>query len=290
MYINYIINGLCQGSIYALIAIGYTLIFGVTGLVTFCFGEVVMFGGFAGYYIFQLMGTNVPVAALGAFLLASLVGVFVHKLCYERFLTAPRHISLLCTIGMSTLLRNAAQLLFGTATKSMPTILAGQNIHIFGVRVSMLQLLIMGIVVFLSIFLSLFLNKTKIGAMLRCVKQDRTAAALMGIDASRITMIGNCIGSALGGVAGLLYCISYTSVYPTLGVSIGRIGFSAAVLGGMVSIPWAAAGGIIIGVLENLSIAWMPASLRTGVAYVFLIIVLIFLPQGVNSKGRRDKL
>lgn len=290
MYINYIINGLGQGSIYALIAIGYTLIFGVTGLVTFCFGEVVMFGGFAGYYIFSVLGTNVPVAAIGAFLLGSLVGLLVHKLCYERFLNAPRHISLLCTIGMSTLLRNAAQLIFGTATKSMPTILAGKNIYIFGVRVSVLQLLIMGIVVFLCIFLSLFLNKTRIGAMLRCVKQDRTAASLMGIDASRITMIGNCIGSALGGVAGLLYCISYTSVYPTLGASIGRIGFSSAVLGGMISIPWAAVGGILIGVLENLSIAWMPASLRSGVAYVFLIVVLIFLPQGVNSKGRSEKL
>jgi len=291
MYIvEQLINGLCQGGIYALIAIGFTLVFGITGLVTFCYGEIVMMGAYGSYFVFQWVGLNVPLAMLGAFLFSAFIGFFVYKICYERFLAVPHQISLLCTIGMSTLLTNLAQLVFGLETKSMPMLMAGMNIQIGEIRITYLQILIIGVVVLLCLFLSWFLNKTRIGAALRSVKQDRVATELLGIDSSRVMMIGNCIGSALGGIAGILYCISYMSISPTLGTSVGRIGFSAAVLGGLVNIPWAAAGGVIIGILENLSIIWIPASFRSGIAYVFLIIVLIFLPQGIASRKKRTKL
>lgn len=284
-----LMNGICQGSIYAMIAIGYTLIFGVTGLVTFCYGEIVMMGGFAAYYVFNWFGVVFPLALLGAFLFSAFVGFWVHKICYERFLSAPRHVSLLCTIGMSMLLRNLAQIFFSLDMKSMPTILAGKYFRLFGkLRITYLQILIMSIVVLLSVLLTLFLNKTRIGAALRCVKQDKKAAALLGVDASRMTLLGNCLGSGLGGIAGVLYCITYMSVSATMGSTIGRIGYSSAVLGGMTNIPVSAFGAVIIGILENLSIVFVSASLRNGVAFLFLIIVLIFLPQGIGSKKKGE--
>jgi branched-chain amino acid transport system permease protein len=188
---------------------------------------------------------------------------------------------------MSTLLKNLTQILFTSESRALPAILKGLKFKFLGVTVTYLQLVIIGTAILLCIALSFFLNRTRMGAAIRCVKQDRMAAALVGVDASRVTLFGNCLGSGLAGVAGLLYTIYYTTVNATLGTSIGRIGFSAAILGGMVSIPWAAVGGVVIGILENISIILIPANLKSGVAYLFLIVTLIFLPQGIQSRKRR---
>lgn len=156
-----ILNGVCQGMIYALMAIGYSTIVGVTGLVTFAYGEVVMIGAFAAYYCFEFFGAHLVPALLAGFLMAGLGGVVIHKVCYEHFFDAPRHISLICTIGMSMLLKNLAQILFGSQVKGMPTFFGGRFISLGGIRISFLQLLIFGLVIGLSAALSIFLNRTE---------------------------------------------------------------------------------------------------------------------------------
>lgn len=282
MYIlEQLINGLAQGAIFALVAIGFTMILGITGLVTFCYGEIVMIGGYASYYVFTYIGNNVPLAILAAFICSGLLGWIVHKVCYQKFLNEKSHLaSLVCTLAMAYLLKNMAQITFGVQMKSMPNIFNGKSIMLGEIRITYLQILIIAVVIVLSILLSLFLKKTRIGAALRAVRQDKIAAALVGIDASRITTLGNCIGSALGGIAGVLFSLNYLSVDPLMGVDIGMKAFSSAIIGGMISIPAAAIGGAAIGVTENMSVVIFASSMRNIVAFAFLIIVLIFKPEG----------
>jgi branched-chain amino acid transport system permease protein len=285
MYIvEQLVNGLCQGSIYALMAIGYAVIYGVVGLVTFTYGEIIMMGSFSAFYYFIAFGDNFVFALIAGFITAAIVGIVVHKVCYEKFLDAPHYISLICTIGMSMFLKNFATIVFGSEMKGMPTFFAGKYIELGAIRLSYIQLIIMVVVLVLSIFLTVFLKNTLMGMKLRAVSQDKKAAALVGINVKTTTLIGNCIGCGLGGVAGVLLGIYYNSVLPTMGGTAGLKAFSAIVLGGLGSIPGAAVGGIIIGVVENLGIAFTSSGLRDIFAFVLIVIILIVRPQGIFGK------
>ncbi|MBN2851702.1 MAG: branched-chain amino acid ABC transporter permease [Clostridia bacterium] len=285
MYIlEQLVNGLCQGSIYALMAIGYAVIYGVVGLVTFTYGEIIMMGSFSAFYYFIAFGDNLLFALVAGFITAALVGVIVHKVCYQRFLDAPRYISLICTIGMSMFLKNFATLVFGSEMKGMPTFFEGKFISLAGIRINYLQLMIMGIVILFSVGLTVFLKKTRIGMKLRAVSQDKKAAALVGINVKNTTLLGNCIGCGLGGVAGILLGVYYNSVLPTMGGMAGLKAFSAMVLGGLGSITGAAVGGVVIGVTENLGIAFASSGLRDVFAFALLVVVLIVRPQGLFGK------
>lgn len=285
-----ILNGVCQGMIYALMAIGYSTIVGVTGLVTFAYGEVVMIGAFAAYYCFEFFGAHLVPALLAGFLMAGLGGVVIHKVCYEHFFDAPRHISLICTIGMSMLLKNLAQILFGSQVKGMPTFFGGRFISLGGIRISFLQLLIFGLVIGLSAALSIFLNRTRTGMTLRSVSQDKKAAALVGIDVERSTLTGNVLGCALGGVGGVLLGIYYGTIVPTMGGAVGMKAFSASVLGVLTDVAGAAIGGLLIGICENIGIMFMTTGLRDAIAFVFLILVLLVKPQGLFGRKGGIKL
>lgn len=284
-----ILNGLCQGSIYALMAIGYTMIYGVVGLVTFSYGEVVMLGAFSAFYISTAFGSNIVLGSIVGFVGAGLIGIVIHKVCYEKFLDAPKHIALLCTIGMSMLLKNLAQIIFGSQVKAMPEVIVSKNIEFLGLRVTNLQIIILAVVIILSISLSLFLSRTKGGMMLRAVSQDKKAASLVGINVKRTTMLGNCIGCGLGGVAGVLLGIYYGTIVPTMGGMVGLKAMSACVLGGLTNIPGAAIGGLTIGVLENLGIMVFSSGYRDMFAFIFLVIVLLFCPQGLFIKRKERK-
>lgn len=285
-----ILNGVCQGMIYALMAIGYSMIVGVTGLVTFAYGEVVMIGAFSAYYCFAFFGTNLVLALAAGFIMSGLCGILIHKVCYERFFDAPRHICLICTIGMSMLLKNLAQIAFGSQVKGMPTFFGGKFVSLGGLRISYLQLLIFGLVITLSAVLSIFLNLTKTGMTLRSVSQDKKAAALVGIDVAMSTMTGNALGCALGGVAGVLLGIYYSTIVPTMGGTIGMKAFSASVLGGLTDVAGAAIGGLLIGICENVGIMFMTTGLRDAIAFVFLILVLLVKPQGLFGRKGGVKL
>ena len=253
--IEQLINGICQGAIYALFAIGYTIIVGVVGLVSFTFGEVIMIGAFAALFTATLTGGNI-----------------------------------LLTIGMSMLIKNTVQILFGSETKAMPEVIPLGGIQIGNYRITYVQCTVMVVVTVLCILLSIFLNKTKQGVILRAVSQDRKAAAMVGIDVSGATLMGNVLGCGIGGVAGMLYALYYGSLSASMGGMATMKAFSSSVLGGLVDIQASAIGGLLIGISENYGIALFSSSLRDMIAFVFLIIVLIFFPKGLRIKiGRKAK-
>lgn len=283
-FLMQIINGLAQGSIYALMAIGYSVVVGVVGLVTFTHGEVIMLGAYASYYAFTFVGKNIILGMFASFLASWFIGVFVYKICYEKFFDSPRHISLICTIGVSMLLKNLAQIVFGPNMKAMPQPIELKFFNIFGVRINTIQILIFATVLVLSLALYILNNKTKWGIQLRAVSQDKKAAALMGINVKRTTLIGNSIGCSLGGIAGMLLSIYYQSIVPTMGGVLGLKAFSSSVLGGLTEAPASALGGVLIGLTENLGTSVLSNSYRDVFAFVFLVLVLIIRPQGFSKK------
>lgn len=283
-FLNQLINGICQGSIYALMAIGYSVVVGVVGMVTFTHGEVIMIGAFASYYVFNALGNNLVFGVIASFAASWVIGMIVYKACYEHFFNAPRHISLICTIGISTVIKNLAQIVFGPNQQPMLNVVKNNIYNLGPVQISTVQLLVLAIVVILASLLSLVFNKTKWGIALRAVSQDKTAAYMMGINVKSTAMIGNCIGCGLGGVAGMLLSIYYQTLSATMGGSYGMKAFSSSVLGGLTDIRFSAIGGLCIGVIENLGITISSASFRDIFAFGFLILVLLIRPQGFASK------
>ena len=256
--IEQLINGICQGAIYALFAIGYTIIVGVVGLVSFTFGEVIMIGAFAALFTATLTGGNILLTILFSFAASGLIGIVIHKICYEKFFESARYIPLICTIGMSMLIKNTVQILFGSETKAMPEVIPLGGIQIGNYRITYVQCTVMVVVTVLCILLSIFLNKTKQGV--------------------------------IGGVAGMLYALYYGSLSASMGGMATMKAFSSSVLGGLVDIQASAIGGLLIGISENYGIALFSSSLRDMIAFVFLIIVLIFFPKGLRIKiGRKAK-
>jgi branched-chain amino acid transport system permease protein len=283
-YLSQLINGICQGSIYALMAIGYSVVVGVVGLVTFTHGEVIMTGAFAAYFAFQLFGHNILLGMAASFAASAFIGIFVYKVCYERFFDAPRHISLLLTIGVSMLLRNLTQILIGPNNLPLLGIVENKFFGIGVVGVTLVQVIVIVTVISFSLLLFLLFNKTRWGVMLRAVSQDKKAAALMGINVRATTLAGNCIGSGLGGIAGMLLAIYYQTLIATMGGSAGMKAFSASVLGGLTDVPSAALGGLSLGIIENLGITFASASFRDIFAFIFLVLVLLIKPEGFARK------
>lgn len=285
-FLNQLINGLCQGAVYALMAIGYSVVVGVVGMVTFTHGEVIMIGSFAAYYTFLLCGNNIILGVLSSFVASWLLGILVYKICYERFFNSPRHISLLCTIGFSMLVKNLAQIIFGPNAKPMLNVVENKFFKIGTVQISMIQIFIIIVVVALAFILSMIFTKTKFGIKLKAVSQDKTASYMVGINVKRVAMVGNCLGCGLGGIAGLLLSIYYQTLQATMGGSLGMKAFSSSVLGGLTDVRFSALGGLCIGIIENLGITISSASFRDVFAFGFLILVLIIKPTGfVKKKG-----
>ncbi|NLI22207.1 MAG: branched-chain amino acid ABC transporter permease [Clostridiales bacterium] len=286
--LNQVVNGVCQGAIYALMAIGYSVIVGVVGMVTFTYGEIMMIGAFGAFYSFQYFGNNLPLAILLAFSSSFLLGIVVYKVCYEKFFNAPRHISLLCTIGFSMLMKNLAQIVFGPETKPMINIIHNETftLRLAGVAVDfkLLQIIVMLLVVFFAVSLTLFFNRTRWGVALRAVSQNKQAAYLMGINVRRTAMLGNCIGCGFGGIAGILLSIYYYAVSATIWGNFSMKAFSASVLGGLVDLRLSALGGLCMGLIENLGITVSSATFRDVFSFSFLILILIIRPQGFAAK------
>ena len=283
-YLNQLINGICQGAIYALIAIGYAVVVGAVGMVSFAHGSVIMIGAFAAYYTFGLIGNNIIVGILASFSASFLLGIFIYKVCYERFFNASRMISLLCTIGVSMLLKNLGQIVFGYARKPMLNVIEIRSYTWGGLRISSLQIIVILVVIIVSLMIWFLFNKTKWGISMRAVSQDKTAAYMVGINVRRTTLLGTCIGCSLGGVAGMLYSIYYQYLEATMGGSLGMKAFSATVLGGLTDVRLSSIGGLILGIIENLGISVTSASYRDIFAFILLIIILVFRPKGLAAK------
>jgi branched-chain amino acid transport system permease protein len=296
-----LINALNTGSIYALVAIGYTMVYGIIRLINFAHGDVMMFGA---YFAF-IFATSLPFSdtAGGVILImllsmaaAAVMGVLIEKIAYKRLRRAPRISALITAIGMSLFLQNLALLIFKAEPKVMPALIPKTRVDIFGLDIPVLTLYTFGFSVLFMVLLTLFVRKTRPGKAMRAVSQDQDAARLMGINVNSVISLTFALGSALGALGGVFYSLSYSQVYPTLGVMPGLKAFVAAVLGGIGNIGGAMLGGYLIGLLETvtngfLSIVWKEATRWTD-AFVFavLIFVLLFKPSGILGKHVKEKV
>jgi branched-chain amino acid transport system permease protein len=272
-----LINGLTQGGVYALLALGFTMIFGTLRMVTFAHGEVYMFGAYVGFEIIRLLHPNFFLALGVALVATALLGLIVEILAFHFLRDAPHVTSLLVTIGISILLVNLAQLIWGPETQAIPYSVLDRidsgEIEIGGVYITYLQIAVLGVTVALMLLLYLLINKTKLGMVIRATAQDYEAAFAMGVNINRIFALAFAIGSMLGGVAGVLVGVYYNLFYPTMGQLYG--------LKALTSLPGAVVAGLLIGVVETFSVEFGASSFRHMISFIFMILILVFRPGGL---------
>ncbi|MCD6482130.1 MAG: branched-chain amino acid ABC transporter permease [Candidatus Izimaplasma sp.] len=292
LFIRQLINGLNTGSIYALIAIGYTMVYGIIKLINFAHGEIMMFGAYFAFLFATTIPTDLPfvVIVIMAMVLAALMGVATEKIAYKRLRTAPRISALITAIGMSLFLQNLALLIFKPQPKVMPELISKKTVVIFGMGVPQITLYTIGISILMMIILSIFIKKTKAGKAMRAVSQDKDAAMLMGINVDGIISLTFAIGSALGALGGVFYSIAYTQVYPTMGVMPGLKAFIAAVFGGIGNIGGAMLGGYTIGIIETMTKGYISSRWADALVFGILILVLLFKPSGILGKNVKEKV
>ena len=286
LLLTQLINGLTQGSIYALIAIGFVIIFGTMNLVTFAHGEVYMIGAFMGYFALTVWHLPWYVALAMGMGAAWILGFFIEKIAFRPLRAAGHMPPLLVTIGLAIILKDLANIFWGAENRPVPSVY-GETIQVAGFQVSLLQVLILAIAGGLIIVLRLLIQGTKIGRAMRATAQDHEAAYAMGVNINRVFSISFSLASSLGGAAGVLVGIYYNAVYPVMGDTAGLKGFAACIFGGLTSIPGAILGGLIIGVVENLTVQFIASGYRDIVAFIVMVIVLIFRPQGILGRTTR---
>ncbi len=296
-----LVNGLMIGCLYALIAVAYTMVYGIIELINFAFGELFMFGAFITIMMMSpdiaLFGHTVNMPHLNFFLAiliamaaVGLMGVVIERLAYRPLRNAPRLAALISAIGVSVLLQNVAQAIFGSQQVAFPTIplfsnAAGEpnSIVLGGIQITHFQLFVVGVTVVVMLLLTMFVRRTRVGRAMRASAQDKRTSALMGVNVNRVIAITFLIGSALGALAGGLYGGVYNAAWPLMGFNPGLKAFIAAVLGGIGNIPGAFLGGLTLGVIEALGSAYLPlgSQYRDAFAFVILIFILSFRPSGL---------
>ncbi len=290
-FISYLVNGISLGSIYALIALGYTMVYGIAKMLNFAHGDIIMVGGFT---VFTAMSTEwcpVWLSVVIGIIVCTLLGVIVEKVAYKPLRNASPLAVLITAIGVSYLLQNVALIIFGSAAQSFTSVVKNvAPVTIGGVTISMETIISIVVSVIIMICLTFFINKTKAGKAMLAVSEDKGAAQLMGINVNSTISLTFAIGSALAGVASVLLCSSYPQISPYTGSMPGIKAFVAAVFGGIGSIPGAMIGGILLGVIENLSKAYISSQLSDAIVFLVLIVVLIVKPTGIMGKKINEKV
>jgi len=277
------INGITQGSIYALIALGFTIIFGTLRLVTFAHGEVFMMGALMGFTAMRFLHGSILFALIVAILSSGLLGIVIERVGFHFLRKAPHQSSLLITIGFSILLINLAQMIWGPETQSIRDLKYG-DFQLFGIYISYTQVIVLAVTFILLAITQILIYRTKIGRTIRATAQDYEAAYAMGVNVDLVFMFTFSLGSLLGGIAGMLIGFYYNAFYPTMGTLPGLKAFSACILGGLTSLGGSVIAGFILGVVENLAVAYISSSFRDVFAFGILIFVLIFRPRGLFGK------
>lgn len=291
LLIQQLVNGLAVGSIYALIALGYTMVYGTIKLINFAHGDVYMMGAFIGYFAVMVLKLNVFLALLVAMVACAILGVVIERVAYKPLRKSTRVAALITAIGVSYLLENAMSYFFGAESRPFPSDFGTETFTLFGdVSVNGKQILIFGITVLLMALLQFIVRYTKMGKAMRAVADDEQAAQLMGIDVDGVISFTFALGSALAGIAGVLVGVYYNTISTTMGITVGLKAFVAAVLGGIGSIPGAMVGGYLIGLLETMVSFFGYSPYRDGVVYFLLFIILIVLPAGLFGKNVREKV
>ncbi len=289
-FLSYLINGLGLGSVYAIIALGYTMVYGIAKMLNFAHGDVIMIGAYVAFFALNNFGLPLPAAVLLSIVVCTALGVTVERLAYKPLRQASSLSVLITAIGVSYFLQNAAQLLWSSSTKVFPTIIPGGGISLGNLSISYLTLITIATCVLVMICLTLFINRTKTGRAMRACSEDKGASTLMGINVNRIISITFAIGSGLAAIAAVLLCATYPSVFPTLGAMPGIKAFTAAVFGGIGSIPGAFLGGLLLGVIEIFAKAYISTQLSDAIVFAVLIIVLLIKPTGLLGKRIREKV
>ncbi len=291
-FLSYLISGISLGSIYAIIALGYTMVYGIARMLNFAHGDIIMVGGFAIFTMVSTLGMAPMVGILTAIVVCTVLGVTIEFVAYRPLRGASSLAVLITAIGVSYLLQNLALLIFGSNARQFTSVVTVPGLKLAGGRLSISGETIVTIVVCIVIMAGLtgFINKTKVGQAMLAVSEDRGAATLMGINVNRTIAITFAIGSALAAIAGALLCSTYPSLTPYTGSMPGIKAFVAAVFGGIGSIPGALIGGIILGVVENLSKAYISSQLSDTIVFSLLIIILLVRPTGILGKKINEKV
>ncbi len=291
IFLDHLINGLSLGSIYAIIALGYTMVYGIAKMLNFAHGDVIMIGAYIAFCGLQYWGIPPVLAIFLAMVFCTVLGVTIEGFAYRPLRQATSLAVLITAIGMSYLLQNIALMIWGANPKSFPTtFINGSNFRLGQLNISSATLFTIAANIIIMVTLTLFTSKTKLGKAMRCVSEDRGAAELMGINVNRTISLTFAIGSALAAIAGVLLCSSYPILQPTTGSMPGIKAFTAAVFGGIGSIPGAMLGGILLGVIEIFGKAYISTELGDAIVFAVLIIVLLFKPAGLLGKPMREKV
>ena len=295
LLLQQLVNGITLGGVYALIAVGYTMVYGVIQLINFAHGEIYMLGGFMAYTLVAVLGMPFFPAFILTLLICALLGIILDFVAYRPLRKAPRLAALITAIGMSIFLQNMAMLVWGSQIKSYPRdilpLFFSESAITFGdVSLSWLQLFILAITLSSMIILHLTIHKTRIGMAMRAISQDKTASALMGIGVNRVISFTFAIGSAMGGMAGILVGLYYNAIFPTMGYVAGIKAFAAAVLGGIGSVPGAMLGGGVLGIAEVMGAGYISSEYRDGISYAVMIAVILFKPSGLIGKQTGEEV
>lgn len=285
-----LINALSLGSIYALVALGYTMVYGIIRLINFAHGDILMLGAFISAFFIRQLQLNFFIATALTMVVCAVVGVLIERIAYKPLRKSTRIAALITAIGVSYLIENSMVLTIGAKSQAYPDTFGTAVITLFGVTVSFKQLFIFVITVLLMFGLTYIVQKTKMGKAMRAVSVDEDAAQLMGIDVNTVISFTFLLGSALAGVAGALIGTYYGAIDPLLGVQPGLKAFIAAVLGGIGSIPGAMVGGYLIGLLETVANILGFSLVKDAVVYIILIIILIVKPSGLFGKHVKEKV
>ena len=289
-FIQTLISGLSLGSIYALIALGYTMVYGIAKMLNFAHGDIIMIGAYAGIVAVAQLGLPPVLAVVLSVLVCVLLGVLIEHLAYKPLRQAPSLSVLITAIGVSYLLQNLALLIFGSQQKAYPTILTLPTLQLGPVSIEGVTILTLVTTAVIMLALTFFVNKTKLGKAMRAVSEDKAAASLMGISVNRTITLTFAIGSALAAFASIFYGMSYVYIKPTTGAMPGIKAFTAAVFGGIGSIPGAMLGGILLGMIEQFSKTYISTLWADAIVFGVLVLVLVVKPTGLLGKNINEKV
>lgn len=292
-FLNYLINGLSLGSVYAIIALGYTMVYGIAKMLNFAHGDIIMVGAYIIYYSMTSFGIDPILSIVISMALCTVLGVVIERVAYRPLRNASSSLAVLITaIGVSYLLQNTALLMFSANTKTFSSVVAIDPIKLFDgqLTISGEAIVTIAVCIVIMVGLTLFVNKTKAGQAMQAVSEDKGAAQLMGINVNGTIALTFAIGSALAAVAGALMCSTYPNLTPYTGTMPGIKAFVAAVFGGIGSIPGAMIGGLLIGIIEILGKAYISSQLADAIVFAVLIIVLLVKPTGILGKNIQEKV
>ena len=290
-FISYLINGISLGSVYAIIALGYTMVYGIAKMLNFAHGDVIMIGGYVSFCAMFYLGLPSIVAVLMAVVVCTVLGIVIERLAYKPLRSAPSLAVLITAIGVSYFLQNSALLIWKAAAKTYPPVVAGA-VQLFDgqLTISYISLLTIAACVVIMLALTTFVSKSKMGKAMRACSEDKGAAQLMGINVNATISATFAIGSALAAFASIFYGMSYVYIKPTTGAMPGIKAFTAAVFGGIGSIPGAFLGGLLLGIIEAMAQAYISTNLANSIVFAVLIVVLLVKPAGLLGKSVTEKV